>query len=307
MNMETAEYTEWAVSDIDARQDNGEEVGLSDSIDKTVEVIDSPDPVAATSPLVEELSAESVKSWNRLISRTNWEKGEVIQRWRTQLQEAGFAPTIYSDEVWAKRVGSVTSQHVGRLRRVYDRFGSTYMQYANLFWSHFQAALDWEDAEMWLEGAVQNQWSVATMRIQRWEALTPNDQRPREQDIIYSEWDEDINPRNDSNAVLEGRMSSVAPVKGQRGDDDDIPFDVDPTTKKGKKSKNSIEESNVSTGELLKQFQSVQELPDDLSSSFEQLKVAILNHKLTGWKSVQPQRILTFLNTMRELVVSKED
>ena len=68
-------------------------------------------------------------------------------------------------------MGGVTPQHVGRLRRVFERFGETHDQYAGLYWSHFQAALDWPDAEMYLEGAVQNDWSVAQMRNERWEAM----------------------------------------------------------------------------------------------------------------------------------------
>ena len=40
-------------------------------------------------------------------------------------------------------------------------------EYPGLYWSHFQAALDWDDAEMWLEGAVQNRWSIAQMQGER--------------------------------------------------------------------------------------------------------------------------------------------
>ena len=40
-------------------------------------------------------------------------------------------------------------------------------QYAGLYWSHFQTAIDWDDAEMWLEGAVQNGWSISEMRARR--------------------------------------------------------------------------------------------------------------------------------------------
>jgi len=49
--------------------------------------------------------------------------------------------------------------------------GGDSSQYEGLYWSHLQAALDWDDAEMWLEGAIQNQWSVSQMRGQRWETL----------------------------------------------------------------------------------------------------------------------------------------
>ena len=67
-------------------------------------------------------------------------------------------------------MGNVTPQHVGRLRRASERFGATRDGYPGLYWSHFQAALDWDDAEMWLEGAVQSDWSISAMRHRRWEA-----------------------------------------------------------------------------------------------------------------------------------------
>src|SRR6478735_7734535 len=108
--------------------------------------------------LTAELIAASqpfVGQWNRLVSTTNWDKGRIINDWRQALVAQDAAVTEYSDEAWGRLVGGVTGQHVGRLRRVSQRFGASQHQYAGLFWSHFQAALDWNDAEMWLEGAVQ--------------------------------------------------------------------------------------------------------------------------------------------------------
>ena len=121
-----------------------------------------------------ELDAASqpfVGQWNQLVSTTNWDKGRIIFDWREALIEAEAPAVEYSDEAWSRRVGNVTGQHVGRLRRVFQRFGTTANDYEGLFWSHFQAALDWEDAEMWLEGGVQNEWSVSQMRRQRWEKV----------------------------------------------------------------------------------------------------------------------------------------
>ena len=74
---------------------------------------------------------------------------------------------------------------MGRLRRVHERFEETWPSYEGLYWTHFLAALDWEDAELWLEGALQNHWSVSKMRRQRWETLgsLPNDE-PLESQIV---------------------------------------------------------------------------------------------------------------------------
>jgi len=262
---------------------------------------------AAESRLIDELSVDSVGHWNRLISRTNWEKGKLIHDWRNQLKNAGLPNSTYSDEAWSLRVGNVSPQHVGRLRRVFERFEQENQQYPSLYWSHFQAALDWDDAEMWLEGANLNQWSVANMRIKRWEAFgAPADMKPKDKDIIFSELDEDVNPHNDLDVVLEGSTSRIEPAERGSSNLDDVPFDLD--EKPGKKEKKSAGDSEILTdGEALAKFSNVvKELPSDLSDAFEQLKIAILNHKLSGWKEVDQQQVLTVLGDMRNIVLAKE-
>src|SRR5271163_1962476 len=121
--------------------------------------------------VLEQTSEQFLSKWKRFVSTTNWEKGQIISQWRAALVDAGAGLAEYSDEVWSRQVGQVTPQHVGRLRRVFERFGDTRDTYAGLYWSHFQAALDWDDAEMWLEGAVQSNWSIAQMQAQRSQTL----------------------------------------------------------------------------------------------------------------------------------------
>ncbi len=134
-------------------------------------MIHDPALEAELSPLVIETSDEYIGRWNRLVSTTNWEKGRIIIQWRQALNQAGALLAEYTDEAWAQLVHGVSPQHVGRLRRVYERFGNAYEQYAGLYWSHFYSALDWPDAEMWLEGAVQKGWSISQMRCKREETL----------------------------------------------------------------------------------------------------------------------------------------
>lgn len=266
------------------------------------------------SPVADELSHVAVGKWNMLISQTNWEKGRIIVQWRQKLIEAGMPDTAYSDEAWTLRIrdasnnAMVSSRHIGRLRRVYERFNEVHDQYPTLYWSHFQAALTWEDAEMWLEGAVQNQWSVMQMRNQRWEALgAPAELKPSESEILTAELDEDVNPRNDSDyrGVTEigdddTRIEPADKAKGKAGqskgnerDSDEPPFDVDG-------------ETLPPTGEILQGLKSMEELPEDLREAFEQLKIAILNHKAAGFREADPQHILLFLNMMRQIVLSRD-
>src|SRR5262245_28914940 len=154
------------------------------NVDAVVDLELSESLVAASQPWV--------GRWSRLVSTTNWEKGRIITEWRDALVSQGLPASEYSDEAWGRLVGGVTGQHVGRLRRVYQRFGTAQEKYPGLYWSHFQAALDWNDAEMWLEGALQSGWSVAQMREKRWETLGKVEaDRPRPEDVVASETDED--------------------------------------------------------------------------------------------------------------------
>jgi hypothetical protein len=144
--------------------------------------------------LVRFTSEPFINQWETLVSQTNWQKGEIIHQWRAALIDAGAPLQEYSDEAWATHFnGTVSGQHVGRLRRVFQRFGDSYQEFDNLSWTHFQAAIDWSDAEMWLEGALQNKWSVSSMREQRWEAMggAPSE-KPDDKDVIYAELDEDM-------------------------------------------------------------------------------------------------------------------
>ena len=163
-------------------------------------------------PKTSELSSQYVGQWSRLVSTTNWEKGRIIVEWREALMGSQSPATSYSDEAWSRRVGGVTPQHVGRLRRVHERFGDLYQTFEGLFWSHFLAALDWDDAEMWLEGAVQSNWSVSQMRRTRWEANGEDpDQRPSDSDIVSVSEDEDFTPLAEVNAAsgADGRDTGV--------------------------------------------------------------------------------------------------
>ncbi len=145
---------------------------------------------AWTPALIDSTSEQFLGQWKRLVSTTNWEKGAIIHAWRMALEATRAPVSEYSDEAWSRRVGNVTPQHVGRLRRVFDRFGEVRDDYQGLYWSHFQAALDWDDAELWLEGAVQEGWSISQMRHQRWETHgAVADEEPRDDEqAVEAPW-----------------------------------------------------------------------------------------------------------------------
>ncbi|MCH8839676.1 MAG: hypothetical protein IH831_03190 [Planctomycetes bacterium] len=252
--------------------------------------------------VLEGTAEQFVGQWNRLVSTTNWEKGRIICQWREALMTNGAAVTEYSDEAWTQLVGGVTSQHVGRLRRVYQRFGEVCDQYPGLYWSHFQAALEWDDAEMWLEGAIRNEWSISQMRGKRWETLGT----PPEQQLAEIEADGlDVAPETpETSASADGsaassQSSTVQPIAAE--------------VAASEKTKSSAKQSPASTAtqspaESSKRIRlkvDVEELPDDLAEAFEAFKLAIIAHRLEGWNETTPAVVVECLDALRELALAE--
>lgn len=245
-----------------------------------------------------------VGRWNTLVSTTNWEKGRIICQWREALVADGAPATDYSDERWCLLVGGVTGQHAGRLRRVYRRFGDVFEQYEGLYWSHFFAALDWDDAEMWLEGGVQNGWSVSQMRRKRWETLGKKGDKPSEEDVVRAELDEDFEPALKQDPVaktISGSYEEIAagprPDGPDFGEEDDSPSD--PSIQTGSSIYSEAGEEKAI--EFVRPFENLSQLPDDLSDAFEAFKLAILRHKSDDWTQVSRDDVLASLDALKEL------
>lgn len=258
--------------------------------------------------LIAEASTEYVGRWNTLISTTNWEKGRIISEWRKTLADANASANAYSDEAWSRQVGGVTPQHTGRLRRVYERFGNVQQDYAGLYWSHFQVALDWEDAEMWLEGAVQNRWSVAGMCDQRWEALgAPPELQPKDSDIVLNEVDEDV-------VSVDREMALPNTATAHAGDDADSYFgeddaDTDATSFDDHAASDvdrsdSVQEPAAEAPAPVRPFEALPTMPADMHEAFELFKLAILNHKVSGWQEIARDDVLCVLDALRQLATA---
>ena len=255
-------------------------------------------------------SEEFVGRWNNLISTSNWEKGRIINEWRNALIDAGANPGQYSDEEWSRIVGAVTPQHVGRLRRVYQRFFTSYPSYEGLYWSHFFAANEWDDAEMWLEGAVQSNWSVSQMRKQRWEALggSPTE-KPGEKDIVTSEVDEDFQASS-TEAMVSSSVETVENLD-RRQDPADIP-EFQPFDEEQSGSVESLEAedqaaTDATTAPTVRPFEELPELPDDLADAFDSFKLAILRHKVADWEEIAREDVLIVLESLKLLATAPSE
>jgi hypothetical protein len=257
----------------------------------------------AEGPAVQAASTEYLGRWNRLVSTTNWEKGRIICDWRAALIEAGAAAAASTDEVWSRSVGNVTPQHVGRLRRVYQRFGQVREQYAGLYWSHFQSALDWPDAEMWLEGAVQNQWSISQMQNERAKTLSLVNGDATDQPLP-PDMDEDAPPIA-ARGLPEAISPSDAEVRDAGEDNGETAELVDSDLAK-REDDDPFDAADVFADQSppVRPFENLPPLPGDLGDAFEAFKLAIVHHRLATWQEVSRDDVLTALEALRQLVLA---
>jgi hypothetical protein len=254
---------------------------------------------------IDSASAPFVGRWHALVSTTNWEKGRIITQWRQALIARDAPSRDYADDAWSRLVGGVTPQHVGRLRRVYERFGAVFEEYQGLYWSHFHAALDWADAEMWLEGAIQNDWSVSKMRRQRWETLGGNpEDEPQDLDLATHELDDDFVPQDAVEVIELPRSSMRDPLEageGPAGESVTVQPPADEAA--ARKSDEQATEIEAATLQLVHFLHEPPGLPHDLAEAFASFRAAILHHKAVGWTEVAAEDVLASLDALRALVL----
>jgi hypothetical protein len=254
-----------------------------------------------------EVTAPFVGKWNTLISQTNWEKGRIISEWRAALVEADATVTVYSDETWSKQVGAVTSQHVGRLRRVYERFGATQASYQGLYWSHFLAALDWDDAELWLEGAVRSGWSISEMRRTRWETSGGDPKHnPKDEELITSEVDDGFTSlkTQEEEDVESDRSADDGISTGKSYEDADFGDADEDNLNSSSSSQDAMQSDGDSPWEedskqLTNPFAALPTLPPDLADALEQFKLCIVRHRATQWADLTQKTMLDTLDALR--------
>ena len=112
------------------------------------------------------------------LSSCNWTIGECATEW-TQRYAKGR-----TDADFGQLIG-LSADQVYQRRRTWDTFSDVYGEYANLKWSHFYVALNWDDAAECLQWANEIEATVAEMkawrRAQRGEDLSV----PAEEDAPF--------------------------------------------------------------------------------------------------------------------------
>lgn len=169
------------------------------------------------------------------------------------------------------------------------------------------AALDWSDAEMWLEGAVQSGWSVSRMRRTRWESQGRDpEQEPVESQVVSAEADDGFVPLEESDAIesdreLDDQFGSTGPLA--EGPD----FGEGETEDDGSSAeKDEYEdfEPEIAQAKSVSPFAALPTLPDDIAEAMEQFKIAIVRHRAAGWQDISPEGVRQVLGALSEFADS---
>jgi hypothetical protein len=163
------------------------------------------------------------------VSQCNWDVGECAALWTKRFArgrtDADFANLIH-----------LSPDQVYQRRRVWETFGDVRDEYGQLKWSHFYAAITWEDAAECLQWAQDLGATVAEMkawrRAQRGEDLTTAAEDEDTFGWLPTDASEVRLPRTDAAVVMSGGGSSdsrerdpvpvaaaVAREAGSSGDD----------------------------------------------------------------------------------------
>jgi hypothetical protein len=116
-------------------------------------------PVAAEVRQDEESEAALVRRAKKSLSDGAWTVGECAAKWTERWAKGR------TDEDFGAMIG-MSGDQVGQRRRVHERFGN-YDTCRNLSWSHYRAALNWDDADTCLAWAYEQQATVAEMTAWR--------------------------------------------------------------------------------------------------------------------------------------------
>ena len=108
----------------------------------------------------EESEAALIARAQTAVSNCNWEVGECAALWTKRFSRGR------TDSDFAALV-SLSADQIYQRRRVWEAFADVYQNYTSLKWSHFYAALNWDDASECLQWADDVQAGVAEMKAWR--------------------------------------------------------------------------------------------------------------------------------------------
>jgi hypothetical protein len=124
------------------------------------------------------------------LNQCNWVIGECAAQWTKRYAKGR------TDNDFGARIG-LSGDQVYQRRRVWETFSDAYTDYTNVKWSHFYAALNWDDAAECLQWADEMQATVAETKAWR-----------------RAQRGEDLTEQADDDAFAESAIEHLSPTAG---------------------------------------------------------------------------------------------
>jgi hypothetical protein len=145
------------------------------------------------------------------------------------------------------------------------------------------------------------------MRARRWEALgVPADERPRDEPIVESELDEDVEQLSEGLSQVRDPAGDYEREADSRSYESEADFGDEPREGSAAQAGVPFEVGAAAAAAEaeppVRPFEHLAELPDDLAEAFEAYKLAILHHKLAGWKEISRGDVLASLDALKQLL-----
>lgn len=116
--------------------------------------------MGSTTVTGKDTESDLISRAQQALSHCNWEVGECAATWTKRFARGR------TDADFADLVG-LTADQVYQRRRVWESFADVRDSYPSLKWSHFYAALTWDDAAECLQWAEEIHSTVAEMKAWR--------------------------------------------------------------------------------------------------------------------------------------------
>ena len=173
-------------------------------------------------PAADATEQDLVRTAQTAVSRCNWVVGRCAAEWTRRYSRGR------TDADFAQLVG-LSADQVYQRRRVWETFGDVVESYPSLKWSHFYAAVSWDDAPECLGWASENDATVSEMRAWRRalrgeEAIESSDPSPLADDPLAGPlpaYPAEVWSPEDGDSA--GRRTRE---RGESADDADVPFAV---------------------------------------------------------------------------------
>lgn len=257
--------------------------------------------VEATQSRSKETEQDLIERAQDALNQCNWVIGECAAQWTKRYAKGR------TDADFGAKIG-LSGDQVFQRRRVWETFSDIHTDYTKVKWSHFYAALNWDDAAECLQWSDEMGSTVAEMkawrRAQRGEDLTEQG----EEDAPFAESAiEHLSPvtgfvRDPGDETDEGRLRNGNRERGEGSEASTVATAARGTHEDQPYSPFGKEARGPAPGETAtKPRKSAEEILQTLAGALERCDKALTPAVLEDFSSTKPETRKRFLTALQNL------